>query len=56
LTEDCELIYLHSRPFTPEAEGALNVRDPTLAIAWPLDITELSERDAQHPMLQETNG
>jgi len=37
LTDDCELVYLHSASFHPETEGALNVSDPKLAIAchWP---------------------
>ena len=52
LTEDCELIYLHSAPYVKEAEAALNVTDPKLDIAWPLNMTELSERDRSHPMLK----
>jgi dTDP-4-dehydrorhamnose 3,5-epimerase len=51
LTEDCELIYLHTVPFHPEAEGALNVADPTLAIEWPLAVSELSERDRAQPFI-----
>jgi len=51
LADDCELIYLHSRPYAADAEGALNARDPALAIAWPLPITDISERDAKHPSL-----
>ncbi|MGR8979430.1 MAG: dTDP-4-dehydrorhamnose 3,5-epimerase [Gammaproteobacteria bacterium] len=51
LTADCELIYLHSSPFAPGSEGALNVLDPRLAISWPLPITELSNRDRSHPMI-----
>ena len=51
LAEDCELLYLHSVAYAPEAEAGLNPRDPVLAIAWPLDIAELSARDSQHPML-----
>jgi len=51
LSDDCELIYLHSMPYTPEAEAGLNPKDPMLSIAWPRAITELSGRDAQHPML-----
>ena len=45
LTDDCELVYLHSTSFHPEAEAALNVNDPKLAIVWPLAMTDLSERD-----------
>lgn len=51
LEPDSELIYLHTAPYHPEAEGALNVRDPQLAIDWPLAITELSERDRAHPFI-----
>jgi dTDP-4-dehydrorhamnose 3,5-epimerase len=51
LTDDCELLYLHSAPYTPAAEGALNPTDPRLAIAWPLAIGELSDRDRNHSML-----
>lgn len=51
LTDDCELIYLHTAPYQPAAEGAVNVNDPRLAIAWPLEITEISERDRAHPLL-----
>jgi dTDP-4-dehydrorhamnose 3,5-epimerase len=51
LTEDCELIYLHTAAYHPEAEGALNISDPCLNITWPLPITELSERDRNHPFI-----
>jgi dTDP-4-dehydrorhamnose 3,5-epimerase len=46
LSDDVELIYLHSRPYVASAEGGLNVRDPTLAIKWPLPISDISARDA----------
>lgn len=52
LSEDCELIYLHTAPYVKEAEAALNVTDPGICITWPLDITELSERDCSHPMIK----
>lgn len=51
LCDDCELLYLHSKAHTPKAEAGLNPKDPMLTITWPLTITELSTRDAQHPML-----
>lgn len=52
LTEDCELIYLHTAAYHPEAEGALNVTDPKLGIAWPLTITEISEKDRKHKLIE----
>ncbi len=51
LEEGAELLYLHSAPYTPACEGALNVRDPRLAIAWPLPVQGLSARDAAHPWI-----
>ncbi len=51
LTEDCELIYLHTAAYHPEAEGALNMADPRLNIVWSLPITDLSERDRCHPLI-----
>lgn len=53
LTENCELIYLHTAAYHSEEEGALNVVDPTLNIAWPLAISEMSERDRQHKMIDQ---
>lgn len=53
LTEDCELIYLHSAAYHPESEGALNVADPKLGIVWPLAITEISERDRNHKLIEQ---
>lgn len=52
LTEDCELIYLHSAPYVQKAEAALNAKDSKLNITWPLDIAEMSERDSSHPMIK----
>lgn len=52
LTEDCELIYLHTAAYHPEAEGALNVAEPKLNITWPLPIDDLSDRDRNHPFIK----
>lgn len=51
LTDDAELLYCHSAAYAPEAEGGLNPLDPRLAIAWPLEIADMSERDRAHPLL-----
>lgn len=52
LSEDCELIYLHTAPYVKEAEAAFNVTDTRIGITWPLYITECSERDRSHPMIK----
>ena len=51
LTENCELLYLHSEAFHPQAEGALHIADQKIGIVWPIAITELSERDRSHPFI-----
>jgi len=52
-SEECDLLYLHSTPHAPQAEGGLNARDPRLAIAWPKPITLRSARDNGHPMIDD---
>ncbi len=54
LTEAAELHYCHSMPYHPASEGAVNLRDPELAIEWPLPIKNMSERDAAHPSFKST--
>ena len=51
LSEDCELLYLHTARYDPAAEDALNAFDPRIGIAWPLEVTDMSARDRAHPML-----
>jgi len=51
LCDDVELLYCHSAPHAPAAEGGLDPQDAALAVAWPLPVSELSVRDAAHPAL-----
>ncbi len=51
LTDDVELLYLHSAAYAPDAEGGLCPTDPRLSIEWPLPIGEISARDAGRPLL-----
>jgi dTDP-4-dehydrorhamnose 3,5-epimerase len=46
-----ELLYLHSGAWVPEAETGVRWDDPQLAIAWPLAVSDLSERDQSLPLL-----
>jgi dTDP-4-dehydrorhamnose 3,5-epimerase len=54
LTDDAELLYLHSADYAPGHEAGLSVNDPRLAIAWPLPVNNLSARDSSHPLLDES--
>ncbi|SFQ26107.1 dTDP-4-dehydrorhamnose 3,5-epimerase [Variovorax sp. 770b2] len=51
LTDNAQLLYLHSAPYVPSAEGGLHPADPALNIAWPLEFAELSPRDMACPYL-----
>ena len=51
LTEDCELVYLHSQAYAPHAEAGIRATDPAVGIQWPLPFTEMSERDVNHPLI-----
>jgi dTDP-4-dehydrorhamnose 3,5-epimerase len=53
LTDDCEILYLHTAPYAAAAEAGVHPRDPRLAIAWPETVTELSARDNSHAMLRD---
>jgi len=48
-----ELLYLHSGAWEPESETGVRWEDPQLAIAWPLPVTEMSDRDRALPLLSE---
>ncbi len=51
LSDDCELIYAHSVAYAPQAEGGICPTDTALAITWPLPISEMSDRDRSHPLI-----
>ncbi|HRI00837.1 MAG TPA: dTDP-4-dehydrorhamnose 3,5-epimerase family protein [Saprospiraceae bacterium] len=51
LEDESELIYHHSEFYQPSAEGGINIGDPRIALTWPLEIRNLSERDKNFGML-----
>lgn len=53
LTENCELIYLHTGFYTPTGEGGVRYDDPAVKIQWPLPVSELSERDKKHSFIDQ---
>ena len=54
LTEECELLYLHTAAYRRESEGGIDALDPRIAVRWPIAITERSARDGQHPRLDDS--
>lgn len=53
LSDDTELLYLHSAPYVREVEEGIRPNDPYLCISWPLDFFEISTRDTKHPLLND---
>ena len=51
LQDNTEVAYHMSEYYHPEAARGLRWDDPALGIEWPLEVTVISERDKQHPLL-----
>jgi dTDP-4-dehydrorhamnose 3,5-epimerase len=51
LSDDVELLYLHSAPHEPLADAGVHPQDPAAGIAWPVPITVMSDKDMQRPLL-----
>ena len=53
LDENSALLYMHTAFYDPALEGAVRFDDPRVGVRWPLPPTDMSERDAGHPVLLE---
>lgn len=51
LSDDVQLLYFHTAPWTLAREGGLRHDDPRLAIDWPLAPTHVSARDSAHALI-----
>ena len=51
MNENSELLYLHTAFYEKLAERAVRYDDPTLSINWPIAVTDISERDQNHPFI-----
>jgi len=54
LCDGTAMLYLHTASFHPESEGGVDALDERLGIRWPLPVRERSERDQNHPSVDET--
>jgi len=52
LEDNTELIYHHSEFYSPDHESGLKYSDPRIAIHWPEEISIISERDNNHPLIE----
>jgi dTDP-4-dehydrorhamnose 3,5-epimerase len=53
LEDNTETTYQVGEFYTPSAESGLRFSDPRLGITWPLPATDMSEKDAKWPLLDE---
>jgi dTDP-4-dehydrorhamnose 3,5-epimerase len=53
LEEGSQLLYLHTAFYSPEFEDAVRFDDPKINISWPLNPTDLSEKDKSHAYINE---
>jgi len=52
LTAGATAHYMVSAYYTPGSEGGLRHDDPALKITWPMNVTDLSEKDAKWPLVE----
>lgn len=49
LQHETEVYYLVSEFYTPEAERGVRFNDPSFGIEWPLEVSAISDKDANWP-------
>lgn len=54
LTDEADLLYMHTAPWAPAFEAGVRHDDPLLRIAWPLPVTSTSTRDESYPFLTDS--
>ncbi|WP_048148523.1 dTDP-4-dehydrorhamnose 3,5-epimerase [Methanolacinia paynteri] len=52
LEDNSEVLYLVSEFYSPESEGGLRFNDPELEIEWPVEVTDVSDKDLNHPLIE----
>jgi len=53
ISDNTEVIYHHSVYYSPENERGLRFDDSILGITWPLPVAVISDRDQNHPLMDD---
>lgn len=53
MTNGVNMLYQHTAFFESDYEAGLRYNDPRLQIQWPLPTTQISERDNNHPLINQ---
>jgi len=51
LSDECVLEYYVTQFYSPEHEVGIRWNDPAFGIKWPLEVTDISEKDKSWPLL-----
>lgn len=53
LEENCEIIYFVTEFYSSEKEGIVRYNDPKVNIEWPLEVSDISKKDSEQPLLDD---
>jgi len=54
LEENSELLYHHTNFYEPLSERGIRYSDAEIAINWPIEVTSISQKDKNYPLLTPT--
>ena len=49
-----ELLYLHTAVYAPANEAGILFNNPKIGIKWPLEVSDVSEKDRQHSVIDKS--
>jgi dTDP-4-dehydrorhamnose 3,5-epimerase len=56
LTDNVEMLYFHSQPYSSAYEAGVNILDPSLEVNWELPCQMISDRDKNFPYFKNLKG
>ena len=54
MEDNSEIIYFNTAFYNPQNEGGIRYNDPKINIDWPIEITDVSEKDRKHSLIDST--
>ena len=54
MEDNCDVLYLHTEFYSSELESGIRYNEPKVDIKWPLPLSEISERDKEHKLIDES--
>ena len=53
LEDNVEMIYYTTEFYSPESEGGIRYCDPKVGIQWPLEVTDISDKDKNQKLIDD---